>query len=762
MNQKANNHWWNQSWLPALLLVAAVIFSYQPVWHAGFIWDDNDYVTDNPLLSAPDGLWRVWFSTDSPSQYFPLVYTTFWLEHALWGLNAAGYHWVNILMHAGNALLVWRLLSRLKISGAWLGAAFFALHPVQVESVAWITELKNVQSMAFFLLALLAWDEFVEERPAWRWYVLALVFHALALFSKTTACTLPAALILVLWLKGKPINLLRWIQMIPFVALGVAMGFVSMWWERHHQGTVGDVYTLGWLDRLLVASRAVWFYAGKLLWPVNLTFNYPLWTIQAAAPLAYVGLVAGASAGAAIYFARRFVGRSVEVAAVFFVATLSPMLGFVMMYTFKYTFVADHYQYVAMLGPVALAAEGMSTALNSFAKKSAFLKPVVYGVLVSVLCVLTWRQSRMYENLETLWRMTIERNPDSYMGHNNLGAIFLGQGKVDDAVASFERALVIRPNHGNAHGNLANALRMKGRTEEAILHFRKAVEIEPQEGKAHSDLGYGLLQIGRVDEAIAEAQKAVELQPNAAEAHGVLGQALSAGGRVDEALAHFKIVLAMLPRSIDAHYALAVALFQCGRIDQALPYFQTVADLQPENIEAQNNLGWAQLQVGRTDDAIARFQMVLKLQQSFVMARGNLAIAYLRKGQAREAIVHYQAFLKVQPDAVPVLTDLAWLLATSSDALIRNGAQAVELAQRANKLSNGQEALVLRALAAAYAESGKFAEAVATARLALERADATSNAPLSDSLRIQLDLYQTGAPFRDFTAANAPATPNQP
>ena len=214
--------------------------------------------------------------------------------------------------------------------GAWLAAAIFALHPVQVESVAWITERKNVLSLFFFLLALLAWVEFVEDRPKplWRFYVLALMFYALALFSKTTACTLPAALLLILWLKGKPIDRFRLAQMIPFLVMGVGMGLVTVWWERFHQEVGGNFLGLGLLDRMLVASHAVWFYAGKLFWPVNLTFMYPHWTIHSADPLAYGWLVAAGGVCAAIWFTRRFFGRSVETAAPVLRGHLKPVAGF--------------------------------------------------------------------------------------------------------------------------------------------------------------------------------------------------------------------------------------------------------------------------------------------------------------------------------------------------------------------------------------------------------------------------------------------------
>src|SRR5208282_2029879 len=227
---------WARLAIPGTLIVVFVCLAYFPALRGGFVWDDEAYVTNNPLLTAPDGLTRIWFSTEPPSQYFPLTYTTFRIERVLWGLNPAGYHLVNLLLHAANALLVWRVLTRLRVPGAWLAAAIFALHPVQVESVAWISERKNVLMGFFFLLTLLAWIKFIDElckRP-WRFYVLALIFYALALSAKTTACTLPAALLLVLWLEKMPINWRRLAQVAPFVAMGIGIGLVAVWWERHH------------------------------------------------------------------------------------------------------------------------------------------------------------------------------------------------------------------------------------------------------------------------------------------------------------------------------------------------------------------------------------------------------------------------------------------------------------------------------------------------------------------------------------------------
>src|SRR5215510_1437071 len=280
----------------AVVLAALTIFAYRPAWHGGFLWDDDDYIIKNELLTAPNGWQRIWFSLDSPSQYFPFTYSTLRIEHALWGLNTTGYHWGNLLLHVGNALLVWAVLARLRVPGSWLAAAIFALHPVQVESVAWITERKNVLMGFFFLLTLLAWIAFVDGRTKRRWlfYGLALILYLFALSAKTTACTLPAALFLILWLQHKTIDWKRIIQIVPFLVLGVAMGLLAMWWERYHQGTSRAVFTfLSPIERVLVASRAIWFYLSKLIWPSNLTFIYPRWNITPTDLLNYAWLFSG-------------------------------------------------------------------------------------------------------------------------------------------------------------------------------------------------------------------------------------------------------------------------------------------------------------------------------------------------------------------------------------------------------------------------------------------------------------------------------------
>jgi Tfp pilus assembly protein PilF len=594
-------------------IVLLVIIAFFPALSGGFIWDDDAYVTGNALLTAPDGLKRIWFSLDSPSQYFPLTYTTFFIERGLWGLNPAGYHWVNLLLHAANALLVWQLLKRLSVPGSWLAAAIFALHPVQVESVAWIAERKNVLSLFFYLLALMSWIEFIEERPRplWRFYLLSLVYSALALLSKTTACTIPIALVLVLWLKEKPINRFRLMQIIPFIGLGVGMGFLTMWWERYHQGTQGELFGLGLPERILVASHAIWFYAGKLVWPVDLTFSYPHWTINSSDPLAYGWLCLGMICAAAIFLIRRFVGRSVEVAMLFYVASLCPVLGFIMLYTFRYTFVADHYQYVASIGPIALAAAGITMAFKS---RHILMKSAFCGALLLTLGMLTWRQCGVYHDLETLWRDTLAKNPDSGMAHSNLGALLLYK----------------KENIG-----------------EAVEHFRRAVQINPDLAGTYFHLGVALINQGQYDEALENFQKSIQIDPDSA----------------------------------DAYFYSGVALGQLGR--------------------------------------------------------------------TKKAIIQYRYSLQLNPEKDDALNNLTWILATSSNDELRDGAEAVQLGEQACALTHYSKPLYIGTLAAAYAECGRFSDAVTTAEKAEKLAAAAGLKDLAEKNRKLLELYQAAKPYHE-------------
>lgn len=603
-----------------------IVLTYQPAWNAGFIWDDDAYVTRNRLLTDPDGLGRIWFSTESPSQYFPLVYTTFRIERALWGLNPAGYHWVNILLHAGNALLLWRLLRRLAIPGAWFAAALFALHPVQVESVAWITERKNVLSLFFTLLALHAWARFVAagKPQSWKAYGLAIGCFVLALFSKTTACTLPAALLLMLRLKGLPITRARILQITPFVALGLAMGLLSMWWERYHIQTRGAEFAIPFLERILIASRAIWFYLGKLLWPVNLAFSYPRWEISPSSALSWSWLVMGVIAVGVIYYARRICGRSLEVAALFFVATLFPTLGFIMLYTFRYTFVADHYQYVAAIGPLTLAAAACTIGLRRWAPRWPMAGPICAGGVLLVLGVLSIRQAGHYRDLESLWSDTLAKNPRSWMARDGYGSQLLAQGLAADAAVQFQQAIELNPNEARSYDNLGIALEKLGRFEDSISQFKKALAINPAAAKTHNNLGLALMSRGRFDEAVEELQSAVKLDPRESELHNNLAMALARQGQLDEAIVQLREAIRLNPDNPQAQNNLGLALSRKNNDAEAIVAFETSLRLRPDSPETHVSLGVLLGKLGRRDEAAAHFMKALQLRPDYAEAARQL------------------------------------------------------------------------------------------------------------------------------------------
>src|SRR4029077_14558956 len=343
---------------------------------------------------------------------------------------------------------------------------------------------------------------------------------------KATACTLPAALFLILWLRKKPITMQRVIQVVPFVILGIGMGLLAVWWERYHQGTNRGVFPfLSPIERILVASRAVWFYLSKIFWPSNLTFIYPRWNISPSDLLNYIWLLAGIGACSAIYFLRRYVGRSVERAAAFFVGTLSPVLGFIMLFTFLYTFVADHYQYLACIGPIALASAGVVRLSDKFARYRAIILSAAVLVVAS-LATLTWRQAATYTDIETLWRTTLARNPECWMAHTNLGLVLLQKGKIDDGIAHYRSALQMQPDSWDADYNPGTALLGKGQVDEAILHCERAVAMRPTDPDAQVSVGNALFQKGRIDEAIAHYQEAITVRPDHFLARYSLGHAL--------------------------------------------------------------------------------------------------------------------------------------------------------------------------------------------------------------------------------------------
>ena len=597
-----------RDWLFVAALLAAVIWVYQPALHGGILWDDNMHVT-RPELRSWHGLCRIWFDVGATLQYYPLLHTAFWIEHKLWGDATFGYHLVNILLHAAAALMVALVLRRLKIPGAYLAAAIFALHPVHVESVAWITEQKNTLSAVFYLAAMLVYLHFDQSRKRWPYYG-ALLLFALGMLSKTVIATLPGALLVIFWWqRGR----LSWkndvLPLLPFLLVGAGGGMITAWWELQINNCVGPDFTLTLVERCLIAGRTAWFLLWKLFWPMQLTFIYPRWEINAGTWWQYAFPLGAAALLAALWAMRRWT-RAPLAALLFFGGTLCPVLGFFNLYTFRFSFVANHYQYLASLGIIALVAAGAALALNRWRFWDHPGGYLLCLTLVASLAGLTRQQSRVYANAESLYRTTIAENPACWMARNNLGRIMLDRGGVKEAMDLFQKALEIKSDYAEAHYNFGLALSASGRVDEAIAHCEKALEIRPDYTEAHNNLGVFLARVGRVDEAVTHYQKALELNP----------------------------ALAV------AHQNLAIAFFQQGRTPEAIAQRREVIRLQPENSSAFNHLArmLATSPEASVRDGAAAVQLAL---QAVKLTAGRqpaildtLAAAYAEAGQFAAAI----------------------------------------------------------------------------------------------------------------------------
>jgi tetratricopeptide (TPR) repeat protein len=669
------------------ILVAVTLLAYLPALQAGFIWDDDDYVTKNEMLRTLNGLRRIWLEPGSTPQHYPLTFTSFWLEYHLWGLQPFGYHLVNVLLHALNALLFWRVLRVLDVPGAWLAATVFALHPMHVESVAWITERKNVLSGAFYLGAALAYLRFSPPRVGQSpgsglWYALALGLFTCALLGKTVTASLPAALLLVSWWKRGHLER-RDLAVVPMFALGLIASAITVWMERTHVGAQGVAWNLSWLDRCLIAGRALWFYAATVVWPRNLTFIYPRWHIDAGAWWQSLFPLAAAAVAAAAYMGRRRIGTGTLVALLFFAGTLFPGLGFFDVYPMRYSFVADHFAYLASLGLIAWLCAAAVTIAGRWKLPGGRRAAYCTVPILALLGVMTWQQSRVYTDLHTLWTDTLAKNPDSWIAHNNLGTVALDEGAVEKAVAHFSAAVRLWPAYAEAHNNLGNALRAQGRLVEAVAHYEEALRLEPvfvsalnnlggalaaqgrvEEGldrlaaalriqptvEVHFNVATLLLQQGRTQDAAGHFAAALRLAPDHAPSHLQLGLMLAQQQRLEEALPHLSRVLALRPGDVDAHYTVATVLLEHGRNAEAASLFEAVLRLAPDHGEAHNNFGALRLRQGRTDEAIAEFRAATRLRPDDPATHANLALALEMQGRFPEAVSSYDAVLRLRPD----------------------------------------------------------------------------------------------------------------
>jgi len=647
-----------------LTVFGATLAAYLPALHGGLLWDDAAHLTARKLQGW-DGLWKIWFRLGSTQQYYPVLHSAFWAEHRLWGGAVVGYHLTNVGLHAAAACLFAVALARfLGKTGApgwpeWLAAGVFALHPVCVESVAWISEQKNTLSLVLYLLSAVAYLRFDRERGR-GWYALAFGLFVLALLSKSVTATLPGALLLALAWRRPGLSWRRDVlPLVPLFVAGASVGLFTAWVERNYIGARGAAYNLGPAEHCFLAGRIVWFYLGKLVWPADLSFIYPHWTV--AADWAWSLGSAGLAAALAVLVAVRRSCRAPLFAMLFFLGSAFPALGFFNVYPFIFSYVADHWQYLPCLGVIALLAEAVGaagraagTAGGPAGRAATVALAAASAALLLVLLVLARRQSALYRDVGVLYSDTLAKDPGCWMARNNLGIHLMDKGSLDAAISQFEEAVRLKPGYSESHNNLGNALsKVPGRLPEAIAEFEAALRLEPRMAEARANLGIALVKTqGGLSAGIAQLQEALQGDaddPGGFEARFNLGNALARLGRWPEAAEQYQTALRLSPESSETRINLGGALIELGRGPEAVEQYRAALRIDPGSQAAHFDLGRALRNVGDGREAVAEYLQALRIGPDSAQLRSSLGSAYYRQDRMDEAIAQFRRAVELEP-----------------------------------------------------------------------------------------------------------------
>jgi len=664
----------------SLLIAGATIIAYVPALKAQYVWDDTA-LTANPLMHITGGLWYLWAhpSANTTEEHFwPIVYSTFWIENRIWGLAPLGYHLINILFHAVNSILLWRLLRHLANPGAWLAGALFALHPLHVESVAWVIERKDLLSTFFYLLAFRTYIRFVEDNARTK-YFLVLLLYAASLLSKSVAVTLPFALLLWLYWKNR-ITPRQIALIVPLVGVGICLTLLDLHFVHLR---VIPPSGLSVFQRGLLASREVAFYILKLLWPINLVTNYPRWTIRISLfdflfPMALCTILA------ATCFCKRW-GYSVRSAFLFFLVTLLPMMGFIDFGFMRLSFVADRFQYLAGAGLIALAAAALHHLSNALIGSRLVPKYATMVTLLMPLGLLTWRQAALYKNDETLFTYNIAKNPAAAMPYDNLAVALSKRGAMGQVRANLEKAVTLDPTFPNAVLNMGSYLNLEDSREEAAVYFGKVVELSDASALERAVAWSGLGSIAErnrdIDSASQYYTRSLDSDPYHGDALAHLGYILLAQGELSRANDLFCRLVDANPDSPDGWNGLGSIQLQMGHWDQAEKDLKRSLDLAPRYVDALNNFGILDRNRGRVDDAVMMFNKVLTIDPNNIRALNNLGAMLARQGKDAEAEVCLSRVLELAPNLGESLYNLGVMKARQ-----RNFDQAIQLFDRATTI----------------------------------------------------------------------------
>ena len=809
--------------------------------HGGFVWDDDVHIPANPTLRSLEGLRDIWLKPGTTFQYYPLTFTGFWIGYHLWGLNPLGYHLLTLLFHVSASLLLWQVLAHLNMRGAWLAGAIFALHPVNVMSVAWVTELKNTLSATLAMGSAWAFLHFARlgtyaavsddtrlvktgapgpKAGDGRWYAAALTLFLLAMLAKTAVSFLPVSLLLVSWWQRRRLGWREIWPVLPMLVLVLFFGAITVRIER--LGGLGDQLTLGFLDRVLISGRSFWFYLGKLFFPHPLIATYGRWTVdtndgwQYIYPAATVALLLG------LWWWRDRIGRGMLVALLHFYVGTSLLILIVVPDFTIYSFVSDHWQYFGCMSVCALAANAITRALNFLPGRKLFLKTGFCGMLLATLGAVTWHQASQYRDDQTFWRDVLAKNETAWNAHLAVGKDLYDAGQLEEAMVQDRRAIQLNPGFAMAHFNYATALWLSGKLEEAGAEFQEAIRIRPDYYPAHGSYCDLLLKQGKLDDAEKEVRHLLRIEPDNPvslylygnwlmlsgkfdEADRQLAKAIQSDpdympprlararlyrdqGRLNEAVQEYQSVLRRSPVSERGRVGLAETLCLLGRPDEAIPLYRDVLRTDPENPDVHIGLGMALVDLGdftsgepefsnalqtdpgnaravdglgrglamqnRMDEATTRFLESMRLDPKYAGVHLHYAMCLSAHRRSWEAIVEYRKALALDDRLAPAYNNLAWMLASSSDPKIRNGLEAVKLAERACRLTNDEQPFYLGTLAAAYAESGISKNAIIAAEKDRDVARKAGLETLVQQNEKRLECYRTGQPYHEPAEAN--------
>ena len=709
-------------WAGIGLLIALTTLVYLPALGGGALLDDDLLLTQNKIVKAPDGLYQFWFTANA-SDYWPLTNTTFWIEWRLWGEHLMGYHVTNLVLHIVESLLIWFLLRKLHVPGAFFGALLFAVHPVNVESVAWIASRKNLVAMLFFLLSLWCYLN-AEERsseedngPAkgnggqppgiWTratafsadefsgaWYWMSLAAFVLAMLGKGSVAMTPALLLCILWWK-RPLEWRDMRRMLPFFAVGVGLAALNVWFQTHD--TEETIRNVAFVDRTLGAGGAVWFYLCKAIWPFDLAPIYPSWNIDAANWVWWIPLCGAAFAtGALLVAARPWTSARNRFspfwfAWVFFGVALFPVMGLCDVGFMKYALVADRYLHLALLGIVALAAAGIGIVCSRGRGNLRWAAIATAALVVVVFSFLSWRQSGLYIDRFTLFQAAKEKNPDCWMIYHTLGTWELNQNRPQASLDYFLKALDLCPHEdidrAQIHERYGLALFKLGRTREGIEQFESAFAVGKPTPDIIEKLRHAYRETGKIDKLLDFDSRLTTLFPRNPVFHNSFGLTLAQTGRLPEAIEQYRQAIELDPKNAETFNNLGAAYYRRGDIQRAMGCYQQALQCKPDYAEAFNNLGTAYYHRGDIQQAVGCYQRALQCNPDHAETHYNLGGLFYQMNAIPDAISHLEAAVSLKPDYVKAHFLLAkcYKAAHQNDKAIAAGRRALEAAQSKNQ-----------------------------------------------------------------------------